>query len=67
VKDLLIQPFYTEENEGRRLKYVIDMKDNFLAGSVIIKNLKEADLVKEYMEASFIPTELLYRATKDGF
>jgi len=30
VKDVLIKPYYNENNEGRRIKYVIDMKDNFL-------------------------------------
>jgi len=30
VKDVLIKPYYNENNEGRRIKYVIDMKYNFL-------------------------------------
>ena len=30
AKDVLINPFFDEEGEGRRIKYVIEMKDNFL-------------------------------------
>lgn len=67
VKDLLIQPYYHDENEGRRLKYVIDMKDNFLGGSLIIKNLKDSDLLREYLDTSYCVTELVYRASQDGF
>jgi hypothetical protein len=43
------------------------MKDNFLQGSVILKTNKEMDLIREYMDATFIPTELLYRGSKDGW
>jgi len=67
VKDVLIKPYFAEEGEGRRLRYVIEMKDNFLQGSTLITSLKEQDLLKEYMGTSYIVTELIYRATKDGF
>ena len=30
VKDVLIKPYFSEEGEGKRLKYVIELKDNFL-------------------------------------
>ena len=30
VKEILIKPFFDENTEGKRIKYVIDMKDNFL-------------------------------------
>jgi hypothetical protein len=53
--------------ENRRIKYVIDMKDNFLVGSILVKSLSEVDLLREYLNASFCATELLYRATKDGW
>jgi len=31
VKEILIKPFYDEKGEGKRIKYVIEMKDSFLA------------------------------------
>lgn len=67
VKEILIQPFYTEEGEGRRIKYVIDLKDSFLHQSTIIKSSEEMDMIKEWMGKSFVVTELLFKATKDGF
>jgi len=67
VKDVLIKPFYDENNEGRRIKYVIDMKDSFLPGSLIVKSNDELDLMKEWLNKSYIVSELLYRGTKDGF
>jgi len=30
AKEILIKPFFDEQTDGRRIKYVIDMKDNFL-------------------------------------
>ena len=30
VKDILIKPYFDEQGEGKRLKYVIDLKDSFL-------------------------------------
>jgi hypothetical protein len=30
VKQILIKPFFDENNEGKRIKYVIEMKDAFL-------------------------------------
>ena len=30
AKDVLIKPFFDEEGEGKRIRYVIEMKDNFL-------------------------------------
>jgi hypothetical protein len=41
VKDVLIQPFYPEEGVGKRIKYVIDIRDNFLQESQLIKKLDE--------------------------
>lgn len=67
VKEILIQPFYTEEGEGRRIKYVIDLKDSMLQNSTIIQKMEEIDMIKEWMGKSFVVTELLFRATKDGF
>jgi hypothetical protein len=43
AKDVLIQPFFPEEGMGRRIRYVIDIKDNFLADSVLIKTLGDLD------------------------
>jgi hypothetical protein len=42
------------------------MRDNFLAGSELVKN-KDIDLLREYMGNSYCVTELLYRGTTDGF
>ena len=67
VKSVLIQPFYSEEGEGRRIKYVLEMKDNFLQGTTLLKNLSEYDLLREYLDSSYTPTELIYKGTKDGF
>ena len=66
VKQILIKPYYDENTEGKRLKYVIEMKDSFLQGSLIVK-ADEADLIKEWMGKCYIVTELLFRASKDGF
>lgn len=66
VKDILIKPYFDENNEGKRIKYVIDMKDSFLTGTTLLKS-EEIDLVKEWMAKSLIVTELIFRATKDGF
>ena len=30
AKDVLMNPYFPEEGEGKRLKYIIEMKDNFL-------------------------------------
>jgi len=67
VKGVLIKPFYDENNEGRRIKYVIDMKDNFLNQSSILKTTEEFDLLKEWVNKSFAVTELIYKGSKDGF
>lgn len=67
VKDILIKPFYDENGEGRRIRYVIDMKDNFLQGSQILKSVEEIDLIKEWTNKNYLVTELIFRASKDGF
>ena len=41
AKEVLINPYFSEEGDGRRLKYVIDMRDNFLQGSTIVKDSKD--------------------------
>lgn len=43
------------------------MKDNFLEDSVIIKTSEDKKLLKEFTGFTIAVTELLYRATKDGF
>ncbi len=67
VKQILIKPFYDENGEGKRIKYVIDMKDCFLQGSTIVKSPEDVELLKEWTGKSHLVTELIYRATKDGF
>lgn len=67
VKEILIKPFYDENGEGKRIKYVIDMKDSFLNGSTIVKSAEDIDLIKEWTGKVYLVTELIYRATKDGF
>ena len=67
VKEILIKPFFDENNEGKRIKYVIDMKDSFLQQSTIVKSVEDIELVREYMGKAYLVTELIFRATKDGF
>jgi hypothetical protein len=67
VKEILIKPFYDENGEGKKIKYVIDMRDSFLQGSTIVKSAEDLDLLKEWTGKSYLVTELIYRATKDGF
>jgi len=44
VKDILIKPYFnTESPEGRRIRYVIDMKDSFLSGSSLVTNIQDLD------------------------
>ena len=56
-----------EENEGKRIKYVIKIDDNFLEGSSLVTDKEEVNLLKEYLNSTFIITELLYVGTRDGF
>ena len=65
-KEILIQPFFSEDGEGKRLKYIIDMKDNFLEDSTLV-NGEGRKLLKEYTGYVIAVTELIYRASKDGF
>ena len=67
VKDILIKPYFDEQGEGKRLKYVIDLKDSFLTQSTLVKSGEELDLLKEWIGKAFLVTELIFRATKDGF
>ena len=67
VKDILIKPFYSSEEDEKRLKFVIEMKDNFLEGSDLCKTTKEKNQIKEFMGSCYVVTELIYKATKDGF
>jgi len=67
VKDILIKPYFDENNEGKKIKFVIEMKDAFLQGSSILKSSEEIDMIKEWFGKSYIVTELIFRATKDGF
>ena len=67
VKDILIKPFFSEDEEGKHLKYLIDLKDNFLQGSLLIKESKDLKMLKGFMGSTVVVTELIYRATKDGF
>lgn len=67
VKDVLIKPYYNENNEGRKIRYVIDLKDNFLQGSNLVKDQADIDLLREWLKNEVLVTELLYRGSKDGF
>jgi len=67
VKDVLIKPYFDENGEGRKIKYVIDMKDAFLGGSTLIKNQDEILLLREWLKSEYIVTELIFRGSKDGF
>jgi len=62
----LIKPYFNDDNEAKRIKYVIEMKDNFLGGSKLLKDA-EIDLLKEWVGYSYCATELIYTASKDGF
>jgi hypothetical protein len=42
------------------------LKDNFLIGSELVKN-KDVDLLKDFIGNNYCMTELLYKATTDGF
>ena len=66
AKDLLIKPFFSEEGQGKQIKYVIDLKDSFLTGSVLVKG-QEMDLIKEWIGKTHLVTELIFKATRDGF
>lgn len=67
VKNLLIKPYFNENNEGKKIQYVIELKDSFLSQSTLVKSAEEINLLKEWMGTSYIITEPMYRASKDGF
>ena len=67
AKEILIQPYFSDEAEGKRLKYIIDMKDNFLEGSLLIQTSEDKNMLKEFTGFTIAVTELLYRASKNGY
>ena len=66
VKNLLIKPYFNENNEGNRIQYVIDLKDNLLQASSLLKG-DDVNLIKEWLGTSYTITELIFKASKDGF
>jgi len=43
------------------------MKDCFLQGSSLVKTAEEIELIREFTGKSYLVSELIYKATKDGF
>jgi hypothetical protein len=68
VKRFLINPFFSPEDDtGRALKYIIEVKESFLMGSELVTDIDELLWLKGNFGKIFNITELIYKGTKDGF